>query len=103
MSTHRRRSSRRSNGRSREEPTHTIVYKERSETKTNLFFCYIEYRGMFLQMMYYEQEGRIKKDIMTDVVDSDEEEQRRFIHYFRSSLEKRNIPEYFINMLVEEL
>lgn len=79
---------------------HTVVYEELDETKTTMFFCFISHRGVMFQMMYYDQEGLEKKDIYTNL---DEKDKEWFVHYFTSVLQRRNIPDYMIERLVEEV
>jgi hypothetical protein len=83
-----------------EEDPHIVMFKQLGETKTTIFFCYIFHRGVMFQMMYYEQEGRVKKDIMTNLEDEDKE---MFVHYFISVLQRKNIPDDMIEQLVEEI
>ena len=81
------------------EHPHIVMFEHLGETKTTMFFCFISHRGVMFQMMYYEQEGNEKKDIMTNLEEDDKE---WFVHYFISVLQRRNIPDYMIERLIDE-
>ena len=82
------------------EHPHIVVYQHLGETKTTMFFCFISHRGVMFQMMYYDQEGNEQKDIYTTL---EEEDKEWFVHYFITVLQRRNIPDYMIERLVEEI
>ena len=80
-----------------------ILFSDTSETKTTMFFCYLNFEDIFFQMMYYDQEGDNTTKIQSDLADKDDEFQERFYEWFTVQLTQQGIPPFFIDLLKETI
>lgn len=85
-----------------------VNYEFVKETKTIMFFCYLDIpdhlnstSNIFLQMMYYEQEGDKIIKIKTNVDECEANE--HFFNVFKSKLKEKNVPDFFIEHASDEL
>ena len=80
-----------------------ILFSDTSETKTTVFFCYLNFEDISFQMMYYDQEGDNTTKIQSDLADKDGEFQERFYEWFTEQLTRQGIPIFFINLFKETI
>ena len=79
-----------------------IIFSDTSETKTIMFFCYLNFEDTSFQMMYYDQEGDTTVKIQSELVE-DDEFQERFYDWFTVQLTQYGIPVYFITLFIQEI
>lgn len=80
-----------------------VDYHYLGETKTTMFFCYLNNTQISLQMMYYDQEGVNTVKIYSNMSDESDSAIDSFFEFFKDELKKKNVPEGVIQDLIDKL